>query len=122
MKRVRVCIFILMAVVAVSFFSLCRVSRGGSSLSAGIDKALSEYRLTGSLPKTLTADLNAEWEGYRKSIAYAENTDDLNAISLLFCELENAADKDDFVKTCELIKTSLNLLWENEKPCLSTVF
>ena len=105
MKRVYFSIFILMAVVAVSFFSLCRVSRGGRHISAGLDGALDEYRLTDAFPKQLVDELTDEWESYYKSISFAENTDELNDISKLFTELENAKDIDDFTRAGELIKT-----------------
>ena len=116
MKRIYFCIFILMAVVAVSFFSLLRVSKGGDELTQSIDKAASQYRLTGKLPGEDISKLMADWRGYYRSVSFAENTDELNDISLLFTELENAADEEEFILKSELIKASLRLLRENETP------
>ena len=118
MKRVYFCIFILMAVVAVAFFSLVRVSRGSERLKTGIDGAVGEYRRTGEFPEALVTDLNDEWEGFYKSISYAENTDELGGISGLFTELKVAKDYDDFKRAGELIKTALTLMRENETPYL----
>ena len=116
MKRVYYCIFILMAVVAVSFFSLARVSKGGRQLSEGIENAQTEYRLTGKFPNGQVSRLMKEWRDYYRHISFAENTDELNDISKLFTELENSPDEQDFMRQSELIKASLRLLRENETP------
>ena len=116
MKRVYFSIFILMVIVAVGFYSLVRVSGGKKRLSAGIDSALESYRLEGNLPSGLVDDLVADWEEFYKSISFAENTNELNDISRLFTELRFAGSYDDFLRSGELIKTSLTLLSENETP------
>ena len=116
MKRVYYCIFILMAVVAVSFFSLVRVSRGTEQLSDSIDMATQSYHQTGSFPKSRVTALVKQWSYFYRSISFAENTDELNEISKLFTELENSPDEQDFTKQSELIKASLRLLKENETP------
>lgn len=116
MKRIYFCIFILMAVVAVSFFSLTRVSRGGKEISESIDKAASQFRSTGEFPKDRIARLSKDWQDYYRSISFAENTDELNDISLLFTELENSDNEQEFILQSELIKASLRLLRENETP------
>ena len=99
-----------------SFFSLVRVSRGSRELSTDIDNALERYRLTDKFPESLVSSLADKWKEHYRSISFAENTNELNDISKLFTELENSKDKDDFIKTGELIKTSLELLRENETP------
>ncbi|MBQ6675187.1 MAG: hypothetical protein IJM75_03560 [Ruminococcus sp.] len=116
MKRVYFCIFILMVVVAVSFFSLVRVSRGSGQLKTGIEQAQDSFRMSGEFPKGAVTALVSDWKDFYKSISFAENTNELNDISRLFTELENSKDEKDFILTSELIKTSLTLLLENESP------
>lgn len=116
MKRLGFCIFILMALVAVSYFSLRRVSAGGEELSQGVDDIRHEYSVTGKIPTKRIDDLSLKWQDYYKSISFAENTNELNEISLLFTSLRFAEDGQDLIKECELIKTSLFLLHENEYP------
>lgn len=116
MKRVYFCIFILMVVVAVSFFSLVRVSRGSGQLKTGIEQAQDSFRISGEFPRSAVTALVNDWKDFYKSISFAENTNELNDISRLFTELENSRDEKDFILTSELIKTSLTLLVENESP------
>lgn len=116
MKRVYYCIFILMAVVAVSFFSLVRVSKGTSSITSAINRIEASLSDAGDIDKGRMSALVNEWERFYKSISFAENTGELNDISLLFTELENSSDRQEIIKNCELIKTSLMLLEENETP------
>ncbi|WP_028510745.1 DUF4363 family protein [Ruminococcus sp. NK3A76] len=118
MKRVYFCIFILMAVVAVAFFSLVRVRSGGESLSTGIDKAIDQYRLDGAFPDKLVTELTSQWQEYYRSISFAENTEELNDISRLFTELKCAKSLDEFTRSGELIKTSTRIMCENETPYL----
>ena len=116
MKRFYLSVFILMAVIAVSFFSLLRVSRGSREITAGIDSAVSHYRRTGDFPTGQVDTLIKDWKAFYKSISFAENTGELNDISRLFAELKASEDIKDFTKESELIKVSLQLLRENETP------
>ena len=68
MKRLGFCIFILMALVAVSYFSLRRVSAGGEELSQRVDDIRHEYSVTGKIPTKRIDDLSLKWQDYYKSI------------------------------------------------------
>lgn len=116
MKRLYFCIFILMALVAVSFFSLRRVSAGGEELITKADDIKHEYTLTGKVSRDKIDGLVKDWRDYYKSVSFAENTEELNEIAMLFTSLQYAEDEKDALKECELIKARIRLLCENEYP------
>ena len=121
MKRAALCIFILMAVVAVAFFSLCRVKGLGQEISSGAGNVLHEYKVSGVMPIKEVYALSQRWEKASRSIAYCENKNELDEITRLFAALEASKDIGEFEVNCKVISASISAMVFNETPSLYTI-
>lgn len=123
MKRLYLCIAIVVVTVILSAGSLVVIDRSNDRFFYYIDNAEKAYHSDGDVEKAVK-EIEKYWERYYVRISYVAATDMLNdtsaTISRLSRLLEN--DSDEFCSELETVRTKVKLIYESQYPHFYSVF
>lgn len=124
MKRIILCIGILLAILIQSVASLMILKHKNSELSALIDQAACLAQ-SGDKEAALekTAEIQDYWQDYYVKVSYLIQTSKLEDIAFSVSKLTPLLEKDseEFFSECFLINRGIQLIFSNECPKLSSV-
>lgn len=122
MKRLWVCIFLIVAMTSASCGSLAVLNAHNEKLFAAAQKVEDAYNNGGDTMAEVEK-LSACWGEYYVSVSYVANTDTLNSISSgvfrLRYLLEN--DSDEFLSELHSICSQIRMLYNSQFPHLYSV-
>ena len=124
MKRIILCIGILLAILIQSVASLMILKHKNNELSSLIDQA-AYLAQSGDKEAALekTAEIQDYWQDYYVKVSYLIQTSKLEDIAFSVSKLTPLLEKDseEFFSECFLINRGIQLIFSNECPKLSSV-
>ena len=124
MKRIILCIGILLAILIQSVASLMILKHKNNELSSLIDQA-AYLAQNGDKEAALekTAEIQDYWQDYYVTVSYLIQTSKLEDIAFSVSKLTPLLEKDseEFFSECFLINRGIQLIFSNECPKLSSV-
>lgn len=124
MKRIILCIGILLAILIQSVASLMILKHKNNELSSLIDQA-AYLAQNGDKEAALekTAEIQDYWQDYYVKVSYLIQTSKLEDIAFSVSKLTPLLEKDseEFFSECFLINRGIQLIFSNECPKLSSV-
>lgn len=123
MKRLKLCISILIVIIFLSIGSLFVLKLSNDKLFSLIDKTVSAFE-NDQDAETCLEELDEYWHKYYKRISYVADYDMLNEISRSVCRLPALLENqpDDFIAELMTVRNCAVLIFNSQFPYVYAIF
>lgn len=123
MKRVYVCIAIILAMIAASTISLIMLKKSNDILFEQIDSIIIDHSSGKDVSKQVD-ELEKYWRSYYIKFSFIAQSSTLDDISYSVAKLEPLLkdDSDEFISECRSIRYWAYLVYDSQFPTLHSVF